>query len=65
MAKTKVEKEKAVSRLGLSPDEYVENGKPTGMSVIGDDVRANESDDWWLEKIQHLLPPALRVKKNG
>jgi len=26
-------------------------------------VRAGEDDSWWLEKIQHLLPPALRTKK--
>lgn len=47
----------------LKPDEYINaDGSPTGMSVIGDDVRAGEDDSWWLEKIQHLLPPALRTK---
>ena len=53
------------SKIGgdLKPDEYTDGGKPTGKSVIGDDVRAGEDDSWWLEKIQHLLPPALRTKK--
>lgn len=49
----------------LRPDEYTDGGKPTGKSVIGDDVRAGESDDWWLERVQHLLPPALRTKKTN
>lgn len=50
-------------KLDLKPDEYTDNGVPTGKSVIGDDVRAGEDDSWWLEKVQHLLPPALRTKK--